>query len=126
MVDSKKITDFEKLQVWHRAQDIAVETYKLTKKFPSTEKFSLVDQVKRSSSSVSANIAEGFGRQSSKEKVQFYSIAYGSLLETKSHLHLAVKLGYLSTNSTSKVFDEILICQKQLTTLMKVIKTNGN
>ncbi len=121
MADSK-ITGFEKLRVWQEAQEIAVTSYQLTEKFPSAEKYSLVDQIKRSSSSVSANIAEGFGRQSDKENIQFYSIAYGSLLETKSHLYLATKLQYLNEDDLKNIFDEIMVCQKQLSSLIKVIK----
>ena len=121
---NSKITEFEQLDVWQNAQDIAVRVYKASRRFPNEERFSLVDQIRRSSSSISANIAEGFGRQSRKEKVQFYSIAYGSLLETRSHLHLAIKLRYLDDANIQNLLDNIKICQKQLNSLIRAIK-NG-
>lgn len=91
-----KITSFDQLHSWQKASDLAVSVYKITKNFPPAEKFALTDQIQRSAVSVSANIAEGFGRMSKAEKFNFYNIAYGSLLETKSHLLIAEKLGYIS------------------------------
>lgn len=93
-----KITSFEQLHSWQKAADLAVAVYKITKNFPPAEKFALTDQVQRSAVSVSANIAEGFGRIGKAEKLNFYNIAYGSLLETKSHLLIAQKLGYIGTD----------------------------
>lgn len=127
MADSKPtINEFEKLEVWQRAQDVAVQIYKLSRKFPEDERYSLTNQVKRAVSSISANIAEGFGRQSEKEKIQFYSVAYGSLLETKNHLYLALKLDFISQDDLEAVLEDLTICQKQLASLIKVIKNAIN
>jgi four helix bundle protein len=87
-----KIESFEQLNVWQKSQDLAVDIYKLTKDFPSDELFAITNQLRRAASSISANIAEGFGRQTNKDKLHFYVIAYGSLLEVKNFLYLSNKL----------------------------------
>jgi four helix bundle protein len=109
---SEKITSFEQLLSWQKAALLAVEIYSLTKQFPSAEKFALTDQIQRSAISVSANIAEGFGRITTAEKLHFYTIAYGSLLETKSHLLIAQKIGYINESVLEKAFILITDIQK--------------
>jgi four helix bundle protein len=111
-----KITSFEQLHTWQKAAELAVVVYEITKRFPSVEKFALSDQVQRSAVSVSANIAEGFGRMGKAEKLNFYNIAYGSLLETKSHLLIAQKLGYINGD-----IDETIIL---ITDIQKLINAS--
>lgn len=91
-----KITSFTQLRTWQNARELAVFIYKATEKFPNTEKFGLSSQIRRSAVSVAANIAEGFSRNSSKDKCQFYMIALGSLTETLSHGYIAFDLGFLT------------------------------
>jgi four helix bundle protein len=99
--DSKtKIESFEQLTVWQKSIEFCVLIYKNTDNFPSSEQFGLTNQLRRASSSISANIAEGFGRRTKNDKLHFYTIAYGSLLEVKSFLYLAQKLGYLNDISS--------------------------
>lgn len=90
-----KITRFEDLVVWQESIDITVRVYQITKLFPKEEIFGITSQMRRAASSVPANIAEGFGRRSIKDKLHFYDIVYGSLLETKNFLYLAQKLEYI-------------------------------
>lgn len=110
---------FEQLNVWQNAMNLTVEIYKLTKLFPDDEKFALTDQVRRASSSVPANIAEGFGRHGIKDKLQFYNVAFGSLLETKSHLYLASKLGYLDEEKSHEVLEQLVHIQKELSAFIR-------
>ncbi|MBI4284820.1 MAG: four helix bundle protein, partial [Chloroflexi bacterium] len=70
-----------------------VRIYGITKLFPKSETYSLVDQMRRAASSVTANIAEGFGRQTYKEKLQFYFLAQGSLTELKNFILIAKDVG---------------------------------
>ena len=91
------VKNFEDTEVWNDAIDFAVMVYQSVKLFPDFEKFGIASQLRRASSSISANLAEGYGRHGKKEKLQFYSIAYGSLLETKSFLYLSLKLGYIES-----------------------------
>lgn len=89
------IESWKDLEVWEKAHQMVLEVYKVTKKFPSVERFRLVDQLCRASVSVPTNIAEGKGRNSLKEYLQFLSIAKGSLEETKYLVLLSKDLGYI-------------------------------
>jgi len=91
--------NFTKLQVWQKAHELTLRVYEITKGFPESEKYRLVDQLCRSASSVPANIAEGQSLQTTSEYLQFLYQARGSLAETKYHLLLANDLGYLEGSS---------------------------
>ena len=92
---TKKIRFFTDLYAWQKAHQLVLSIYKITQSFPRDELFGLSSQIRRSSASVGANIAEGFGRPSLREKIQFYSIAQSSLTETQNHLILSHDLGYI-------------------------------
>lgn len=113
---------FEKLQVWHLAIDLSVLIYKTTKDFPSEEKFGLTSQVRRSVNSVSANLAEGSARFSNKEKARYFEIAYGSLLETASHLYLAMKLDFLAEESLNNTRPKIEELSNKINALYKRLR----
>lgn len=112
MVGSSKIESFEDLVVWQQSQTFAVAVYSVTKSFPKDEQFGITNQLRRAASSISANIAEGFGRQTNKDKIHFYTIAYGSLLEVKNFLYLSNKLGYISDSELENLLKQSTICQK--------------
>ena len=118
----EKISSFEQLIVWQKSAELAQAIYSITKSFPSSEKFSLTDQIQRSAVSVSANIAEGFGRSSISEKSHYYVIAYGSLLETKSHLLIANKIGYIDEADLDNTLSLILDIQKLITASRRSIR----
>lgn len=90
---------FEKLEVWQLTRALVKEVYLLTSKFPDTEKFGLVSQIRRSSISVSSNLAEGSSRQTAKDQAHFSTIAYSSLIETLNHLIISEDLGYFSSEN---------------------------
>lgn len=94
-IEKVKIKSFTDLLVWQEGHKLVILVYQITKKFPREELFSLVDQMRRSASSVTSNIAEGFGRQGYKEKIQFYYISQGSLTEFKNQILIAKDVGYL-------------------------------
>lgn len=96
-----KIKSFTDLLVWQKGHALVVLTYKITGNFPQRETFSLIDQMRRAATSITSNIAEGFGRQSYKEKVQFYYLAQGSLTELKNQIFIAKDVGYLQEKSSS-------------------------
>ena len=91
----ERIFNFEKLEVWQMSRQLTVEIYKLTKTFPSEEKFSLSSQMQRASVSIVSNIAEGSSRSSLKDQLRFTEIAYGSLLELYAQLVIANELKYI-------------------------------
>lgn len=82
---------FEKLDVWHKSVEFADLVYEVTREFPADERFGLTNQMRRAAVSVSSNIAEGLGRSSSREKIRFVEMAYGSLLEVVSQSHIAFR-----------------------------------
>jgi four helix bundle protein len=111
MVDGK-ITSFEDLVVWQESQNLTVSIYLITKTSPKDELFAMTSQIRRAVSSISANIAEGFGRITSKDKLHFYTMAYGSLLEVKNFLYLSNKLGYISDEKIEEILKQCTSCQK--------------
>lgn len=117
-----RITEFEQLTVWLEAQNLAVKVYKTARQLPKEEVFGLTSQLKRAVSSVSANIAEGFGRRTNKDKLQFYTVAYGSLLETKNFIYLCQKLDYISKIEVDMLLEQVLSCQKLLNAYMRPLK----
>jgi len=91
----EKIERFTDLEVWKVAHKLAIDIYKLTKKFPKEELFGITSQLQRAATSVSANIAEGFSRFFYKDRVRFYYQARGSISETQNFLYLAMDIGIL-------------------------------
>lgn len=91
-----KINFFTDLEAWKQNHVLVKEIYLLTNKFPKHERYGLIDQIRRSASSITANIAEGYGRYHTKDKVRFYYQARGSSTETMNHLILAYELDYIS------------------------------
>lgn len=86
---------FENLEAYKVARVLVRDVYRLQNKFPKEEKFALGDQIRRSSTSITSNIAEGTGRNSLKEKIHFVEIAFGSMTECFSQLQNAQDLGYI-------------------------------
>lgn len=102
---------FEKLEVYQLARKFRVRIKKLTLNFPSDEKFELTSQIRRSSSSIAANLAEGSGRASSSDQAHFSNIAFSSALETIDHLIYALDMEYISEDIYTELrleLDEII------------------
>ncbi|MBI5915060.1 MAG: four helix bundle protein [Bacteroidetes bacterium] len=87
---------FEKLDVWEKGRQFVKETYRITSQFPVDERFALVQQIRRASTSITSNLAEGSGRISGKEQARYTEMSFGSLMEVLNHLIVAVDLGYIS------------------------------
>ncbi len=94
---------FEDILAWQKSRQATRQIYEITNKGLFARDFGLRDQIRRSSISVMANIAEGFGRRSNNEFSNFLNIAHGSAAETQSHLYIALDLDYLSKSD----FDEL-------------------
>lgn len=114
---------FEKLKVWQLSHKLTLEIYRLTDSFPSSEKFSLVDQIRRSASSVPTNIVEGNERKTKKEYVQFLYTSKGSLAETRYHLLLAKDLGYISVEKYNSLISIAIEVSKMLSALIKYLRS---
>jgi four helix bundle protein len=97
---------FEKLDAWQMAIDLAQHVYAVTSRFPDTEKFGLTSQMRRSSVSISSNIAEGSGRASDPEFARFLEIAYGSLMEVVSQSQLAKLQGFVEPADYDELYQD--------------------
>ncbi len=114
-----KITSVEDLEVFKRGHNLALRIYKISTKFPTEEKFSLTPQMRKSASTIGANLLEGSHRLNSKEFRQFVGIARGSTGELKYHLLLAKDLEYLPLEQYQTLRNEAEIVSKMLTGLVK-------
>jgi four helix bundle protein len=105
---------FEKLEIWQQARKFSVEVYKITSMFPSVEKFSIIDQIRRAVVSVALNIAERSDRKSDKEFKRFLRVAIGSLDEVITGLFISLDLRYLSQREFDKLYEDAIFCQQGL------------
>ena len=113
------ITSFRNMDVWKKANQLSFQIFEMTKDLPRSEDYGLISQIRRSANSISANISEGFGRNTKKDKRNFYIIARGSAFETQSHLLYGVKVKYFERKAVSlmiKEYDELI---HQLNKIMK-------
>jgi len=104
--EQKRAFNFEKLDVWQRAIDLAAFVYNLTGKFPAEEKFGIVSQMRRAVVSVSSNIAEGSSRSSRQDFSRFVELAVGSLYELVSQGFIARKQGFLDEQIFQKLYSD--------------------
>lgn len=112
------------LIVWQKAMDLTVLIYHLTKQFPKEETYGLISQIRRASSSIPANIAEGQGRRSSKEFQQFLVTARGSLLELDTHLELSFRVGHIKENQHNELKEKISEIGRMLNGLLRSLNKN--
>lgn len=123
MEQPNKIKDFTDLETWRKSHELVLTIYKITEKFPKSEAFGLVSQIQRAAVSITSNIAEGFGRQTIKEKVQFYYQAQGSLTEVKNQLIISKDLDYISNQEFDRIMDTLIISHKLLQGLLRKTKS---
>lgn len=97
------IKSYRELQVWQKAHELVLMVFSITENYPRTDQFGIVSQVRRSASSVAANIAEGFGRGTTKEFLRSLQIARGELEETRYFMLLSFDLGKISREENTRV-----------------------
>src|SRR5258708_26447281 len=100
------VTGFRDLELWKRAHRVVLEVYRVTNPSPRSEQFGVVSQLRRAAYSIPANMAEGFGRKSTRELLQFLAVANGSLEELRYFLLLSRDLRYLSPVDFEKLRSE--------------------
>jgi four helix bundle protein len=115
------VKDFRELKVWEMGHKLALTSYKVTSGFPKQELFGLTSQIRRSSSSIPANIAEGCGRLGNSELHRFLQIACGSVSELEYHFLLAKDLRYLSQPDYDSVQKELLDVKRMLVALTRKV-----
>lgn len=115
------IKNFYDLEVWQAALDFVTDVYRLTQGFPTDERFGLISQLRRSSISITSNIAEGFERFHPKDKIRFYHTARGSLAEIESQLIVSERLGYLGKEPCQSILQTTGKIGRQLNALIRSI-----
>ena len=110
---------FEKLDAYNYSRELTKGVYTLLQQFPKEETFALGSQLRRAVVSISANIAEGCGRNSIKEKTHFIEIAFGSLTESFCELQIAQDLGYITEDEFNDLRPKFSVVAKYLSSLHK-------
>ena len=121
---SSQIKSYRDLQVWQKGMDIATDCYRLTPKFPQEERYGLTSQIRRASTSIPANIAEGYGRESKGEYIQFLRYAQGSLKELETHLLLAARVEITTTAVIHPTLSQCDSLGKMLRSLIRSLQNS--
>ncbi|MFD2599984.1 four helix bundle protein [Sphingobacterium corticis] len=103
---------YRELKLWQKSIEVVSELYRITKMFPTSEKFNLITQINRAAVSIPSNIAEGAGRNSDKEFLHFLAIAHGSMYEVETQLIISNNLGYLSGSELNRMLEMLAELQK--------------
>jgi four helix bundle protein len=115
-------SSYKGLLVWQKAMDVTALIYKLVKKLPKEELYSLGDQMRRAAVSIPSNIAEGQDRHSKKEFIQFLHMSRGSKAELETQLLICVRVGYLNENDILEVENLLAEIGKMITSLINRLK----
>jgi len=116
------LRDFRKQKVWEKSHSLTLEIYKVTEKFPREEIYGLTSQLRRSCSSIPANIAEGCGKDGDADFARYLQIARGSASELEYHLLLAKDLGSLKVNEHQQLSQEANELKQMLTNFIKKLR----
>ena len=116
------LRSYKDLQVWQKAYQLCLEVYKATGEFPKHELYGITAQLRRAAVSIPSNIAEGYGRKTTKEYIQFLYIAYGSSCELETQILLSGDLGYLSPEVLKKLQDGIAEVERMLKALINSLE----
>jgi four helix bundle protein len=119
------LRNFRELKVWEKGHRLTLAVYKSTAKFPQDELYGLTSQIRRSCSSIPANIAEGCGRNGDTELARFLGIAMGSASELEYHLLLAHDLNLLETTEYRELTREVTEVKRMLTSFIQKLKADG-
>lgn len=116
--------DYKKYLVWQKSHQLTLDVYKLSAKYPREETFNLVSQIKRSSSSIPTNIAEGCGRKSDKDFSRFLYISFGSANELEYQMLLSKDLDFISAEDYEKIQLQTEEIKKMLSALIKTLNVS--
>ena len=112
-------SSFEDMPVWQKGMDLAEQVFAITEDLPRKEDYGLTSQIRRSALSVPGNIAEGFGRRHTRDKLNFYYVSRGSLAETKSHLIYGFKVGYFQKSDLTGLSELVTNIWEELNKLIR-------
>jgi four helix bundle protein len=123
-MEKKVIKSYKDLEIWKKGILLSMEIYSLTSTFPLNEQYGLTSQIRRATTSIPANIAEGYGRESGKNYIQFLKISRGSLYELDTFLTIALGLKYLTKEQRNHLNDKTEELSKMINSLIKKIIQN--
>jgi four helix bundle protein len=115
---------YQDLKIWQQAHELALEIYSLTASFPKEEMYGITSQIKRSATSIPANIVEGYGRQSNKDFSKFLYISLGSLEETTYFLLLAMDLHFIDESAFKALHSRYLELRLMLLSFIRKVNSN--
>jgi four helix bundle protein len=118
------MSNFRKLLIWQKSMVLVTKIYTVTNNFPKEEVFGLTSQIKRSAISIPSNIAEGRGRESSKEFLRFLKISIGSLFELQTQLEIAKNIIYLDEENFNNLYEDTRELERMIVSLTNKIKNN--
>lgn len=116
------LQSYRELLVWQKSMDFVVACYRVTESFPKSETYGLAIQIQRAAVSVPANIAEGQGRNHTREFINHLSIAYGSLMEVETHLQIATRLNYMDDTVLHRLLESSNEIGRMLNGLMQSLQ----
>ena len=116
--------DFRTLGVWEKSHTLTLRIYELPRAFPKEELFGLTSQIRRASSSIGANIAEGCGRESDGDFQRFLQIAFGSLNDVDYHLLLAFDLKIIDQSNYQSILEMIIEIKRMLSALIRKVQSD--
>lgn len=117
-----KVKSYKELIVWQKAMELLLSVYRLTDKFPKSEQFGLINQIRRAVVSIPSNIAEGWARKGLGEYIHFLYVSYASASELETQLILSKKLNLGDKESYAKIESLLLEVQKLLYVIIKKLK----
>ena len=117
--------EYTELEVWKEARVLVNSVYQVSKVFPKTEVYGLTGQIRRCAVSIPSNIAEGCGRRTSADTIQFLHVSRGSLYELETQLFVALDQEYLKKEDFNTLFEQILKCKKLINGFIKYYKKNN-
>jgi len=120
-----QLKSYKDLIVWQKSMSLVAMIFKLTEKFPKSELYGIVSQIRRAGVSIPSNIAEGWGRRSIKEYRQFYAIAYGSVLELETQLLISQDLKFGDSVKYEAIYSLLVEVSKMLHVMAFALKTGG-
>lgn len=112
---------FKELKVWQKSMELVTDTYIKTRKFPKEEVYGLTSQIRRSSISISSNIAEGCGRKTNKDFANFLGVALGSAFEYETQLIICKNLNYIVEEDFQKLESEVQHIQNMIIKLQSTL-----
>ena len=121
-----EVFGYRRLIAYQKAKEVVKKSYKLLKRFPAEERYAMSDQLRRSSVSITSNIAEGINRYSVKDKSHFIEIAYGSLMEVSSQFEIAEDLGYITSEDRLSMDQQIEEVARLLSGLQNSYKLSSD